>query len=90
MKFKKIDVLPDHVLRIYLDDGTIIDFDVKPEIDRIPCYQPLRDVELFKTVQCKNQRIFWNDRFDFHLDQIMERGRYVSKSLHHDSASISA
>jgi len=77
MKLKQIDVMPDHVLRIYLDDGTIIDFDIKPEIDRIPCYKPLYDDDFFKTVKFKNQRIYWNDRFDFHLDQIIQQGRQV-------------
>ena len=84
MKLKKIDVMPDYVLRIHLDDGSIIDFDIKPEIDRIPCYKPLRDAEFFKTVQFKNQRIYWNERFDFHLDQIMQQSRNVSQTRHQD------
>jgi hypothetical protein len=30
-------------------------------------------------VQFKNKRVYWNDQFDFHLDQILERGRWVTK-----------
>ena len=90
MKLKQIKVMPDYVLRITLDDDSIIDFDVKPEIDRIPCYKPLCDAELFKTVQFKNQRIYWNDRFDFHLDQILQQGRYLTQAQLHEDSEMSA
>lgn len=77
MKLQNVEIMRDYILRIYLDDGSIIDFNVKAEVDRIPCYKPLYDPELFKAVKLKNQRIYWNDRFDFHLDQIMQHGHYV-------------
>jgi len=77
MKLQQVEIRENYVLRIYLDDGSVIDFDVKAEVDRIPCYKPLYDPELFKAVKFKNQRIYWNDRFDFHLDQIMQQGHYV-------------
>ncbi len=54
-----------------------IDFDVKAELEYIPCYKPLYDFALFKTVQFKNKRIYWSDQFDFHLDQILERGQFL-------------
>lgn len=78
MKLQQVEIREDYVLRVYLDDGSIIDFDVKAEVDRIPCYKPLYDPELFRAVKFKNQRIYWNDRFDFHLDQIIERGHLQS------------
>ncbi|PZN80385.1 MAG: hypothetical protein DM484_09900 [Candidatus Methylumidiphilus alinenensis] len=77
MKLRQVEVLDNYVLRVYLDDDSIIDFNVKAELDRIPCYKPLYDLEVFKAVQFKNRRIYWNDRFDFHLDQIIERGHPV-------------
>ena len=77
MKVRQVEVLDNYVLRVYLDDDSIIDFNVKAELDRIPCYKPLYDLEVFKAVQFKNRRIYWNDRFDFHLDQIIERGHPV-------------
>ena len=55
--------------------NSVIDFYVKAELQRIPCYKPLYDVVFFKTVKFKNRRIYWNDKFDFHLDQILERGQ---------------
>jgi hypothetical protein len=77
MKLQNVEIMRDYVLRIYLDDGSIIDFNFKAEVDRISCYKPLYDPELFQAVKFKNQRIYWNDRFDFHLDQIMQHGYYV-------------
>ena len=77
MKLRQVEVLDNYVLRVYLDDDSNIDFNVKAELDRIPCYKPLYDLEVFKAVQFKNRRIYWNDRFDFHLDQIIERGHPV-------------
>lgn len=76
---KLIDVEPNdnYIVRIYLDDDSVVDFDVKAELERIPCYKSLYDNELFKMVKFKNKRIFWNDQLDFHLDQIFERGRFV-------------
>jgi hypothetical protein len=50
---------------------------VKAELARIPCYKPLYDNELFKTIRFKNKRIYWNDQCDFHLDQILECGCFV-------------
>ena len=77
MKLRQVEVMDNYVLRVYLDDDSIIDFNVKAELDRIPCYKPLYDPDVFKAVQFKNRRIYWNDRFDFHLDQIIERGHPV-------------
>ena len=51
----------------------------------IPCYKPLYEYALFKTVKFKNKRIYWSDQFDFHLDQILERGRPVAS--HHSNSS---
>jgi hypothetical protein len=76
---KLIDVKPqdNYVVRVYLDDDSVVDFDVKAEIERIPFYKSLYDLEFFKQVAFKNKRIFWNEQCDFHLDQILERGHFV-------------
>jgi hypothetical protein len=76
---KLIDVKPqdNYVVRVYLDDDSVVDFDVKAEIERIPCYKSLYDLDFFKQVKFKNKRIFWNEQCDFHLDQILELGRFV-------------
>ena len=78
MKLINVEPKDNYILRIFLDDDSIIDFDVKAELDRIPCYKPLYEYTLFKTVKFKNKRIYWSDQYDFHLDQILERGQPVA------------
>ena len=78
MKLIAVEPKDNYIVRVYLDDDSIVDFDVKAELDRIPCYKPLYNNELFKKVSFKNQRIFWNGHCDFHLDQILERGHVVN------------
>jgi hypothetical protein len=77
MKLINVEIKENYIVRIYLDDDSIVEFDVKEELERIPCYKPLYDKVLFKSIKFKNKRIYWNDQFDFHLDQILERGRFV-------------
>lgn len=78
MKLINIEPKDNYILRIFLDDDSIVDFDVKAEMERIPCCKPLYDSSLFKQVKFKNKRIYWSDQFDFHLDQILERGHLVN------------
>jgi len=81
MKLINIEPRNDYILRIYLDDNSVVDFDVKSEMERIACYKALYDKALFNSVQFKNKRVYWNDQCDFHLDQILERGRWVKKEI---------
>ncbi|TRW93113.1 DUF2442 domain-containing protein [Candidatus Methylobacter oryzae] len=89
MKLINVEPKDDYIVRIYLDDDTVVDFDVKAELERIPCYKSLYDNELFKTVKFKNKRIYWNDQCDFHLDQILERGRFVNIDAKEEQAAVS-
>lgn len=75
MQLLNAEAQDNYSVRVYLDDDSVVDFDVKAELERIPCYKPLYDLNLFKAVKFKNCRIYWNDQFDFHLDQILERGQ---------------
>ena len=77
MKLINVEPQENYILRIFLDDNSIVDFDVKAELERIPCYKPLYNNALFKTVRFKNKRIYWSEQFDFHLDQILERGQLL-------------
>lgn len=77
MKLINVEPKDKYILRIFLDDDSIVDFDVRAELERIPCYKPLYDTALFKTVKFKNKHIYWSDKFDFHLDQILEHGQFV-------------
>ena len=54
MKLINVEPKDNYILRIFLDDDSIVDFDVKAELERIPCYKPLYEYALFKTVQFKN------------------------------------
>jgi len=81
MKLVNVEPRDHYIVRVYLDDDSIVDFDVSAELERIPCYKPLYDESLFKTVMFKNKRIYWNDQYDFHLDQILERGLWVKPSM---------
>lgn len=79
MKLINIEAREDYILRLYFDDHSIIDFDVKAELERIACYKALYDEALFKTVKFKNKRVYWNDDYDFHLDQILDKGLVVKQ-----------
>ncbi len=80
MKLINVEPKDNYILRVYVDDNSIIDFDVKAELEKIPCYKPLYDPAFFATVRFKNKRVYWNDQFDFHLDQIMEHGQTIKQS----------
>ncbi|MCF8000004.1 MAG: DUF2442 domain-containing protein [Methylococcaceae bacterium] len=81
MKLIAVEPRDHYIIRVYLDNDSTIDFDVKAEIARIPCYNSLYNNELFKQVSFKNKRIFWNKQYDFHLDQILERGHLVNADV---------
>jgi len=81
MKLINVDPKENYILRVYLDDDSIIDFDVKKELERIPCYKPLYDKALFNTVKFKNKRIYWNEQFDFHLDQVLDSNCFVKEEI---------
>lgn len=51
MKLIKVEPKDNYILRVYLDNQAIIDFDVKAELERIPCYKPLYDRNLFNAVK---------------------------------------
>ena len=80
MKLINVEPKDNYVVRVFLDDNSIVDFDVKTELERIACYKPLYDNALFKTVKFKNKRIYWNEQFDFHLDQILAQGHFVKSN----------
>ena len=48
MKLINVEPKDNYIVRIFLDDDSIVDFDVKAELERIPCYKPLYDKSLFK------------------------------------------
>lgn len=77
---KIVEVIPldNYILQIKTDDGHIFDFNVYEEIKRIPSYKRLYDVNFFKHVHFKNERIFWDYDHDFHIDQILARAQKIA------------
>lgn len=53
MKLINIEPKDNYILRIYLGDDSTVDFDVKAELERIPCYKSLYDKTLFKSANEK-------------------------------------
>lgn len=77
VKFVSVITLNNYILQITIDNGNIFNFDVRKEIERIPSYKKLYDVEFFKQVHFKNERIYWDYNYDFHIDQILARGHKI-------------
>lgn len=38
---------------------------------KLPCYQELNDLTLFKCAKDKFSMVYWHDMLDIHLDQII-------------------
>ena len=74
-KFIDVTPLDNYILHIVTDDGLAFDFDVLREIKRIPSYKRLYDVELFKQVHFRNERIYWDHDHDFHIDQVLAHAK---------------
>ena len=77
-KFISVIPLDNYTLHINTDDGNSFDFDVRREIERIPSYKRLYDIEFFRQVHFKDERIYWDYDHDFHIDQILARAHKVA------------
>ena len=77
-RIKTIEPLPDYCLRAVFDDGKILVYDVKEDMEQIPSYRALKTVAgLFNQVQLDKSRtcVFWNDEIDLPSDTIYEYGK---------------
>ncbi len=77
-RIKTIEPLPDYYLRTVFDDGYVVIYDVKEDIEQIPSFHALETVAgLFNQVQLDPSRtcVFWNDRIDLPSDTIYEYGK---------------
>lgn len=80
-RIKKLEALDDYVLYVVFDDGKIVEYDVKEDMDMIDSYKALREVNgLFKQVNLDESRtcIYWNDEIDLPSDMIYEYGKEVN------------
>lgn len=78
-KILKVEVLDDYILKIYLVDGYIFNFDFKSYL-ALPCNKQLENYALFKQAKCYMRMIYWNDEHDIHLDQMIPEHYLVSVS----------
>lgn len=74
-KFLSVIPLDNYILQVVTDDKGILKFDVLAELKRIPSYKRLYDLDFFKQVHCKNERIYWDYDHDFHIDQVIAKAK---------------
>lgn len=76
-KINAVKPLPDYRLGVQFEDGKIVLYDVKEDMDAIADYRDLASIHgLFDQVQLDESRtcVFWNDRIDLPSDMIYEYG----------------
>jgi hypothetical protein len=76
-KFIEVKPLENYILKIKTNDGHIFDFDVLAELKRIPSYKRLYDIDFFRQVHFRNQRIYWDYDHDFHIDQVLANAKQL-------------
>jgi len=74
-RFLTVTPLENYVLHIATDEGDVLDFNVLEELKRIPSYKKLYDLDFFKQVHFKGERIYWDYDHDFHIDQVLARAQ---------------
>ena len=76
-KIKMVEPMPDYKLKVLFDDGKIVIYNVKEDIETIESYKDLATVHgLFQQVQLDESRtcVYWNDQIDLPSDTIYEYG----------------
>lgn len=77
-KFIAVKPLDNYILHIVTDDSGVFDFNVLTELKRIPSYKRLYDIDFFKQVNFKGERIYWDYDHDFHIDQVLALAKKVA------------
>lgn len=76
-RIKSVTPLENYILHVVFDDGKIVLYDVKDDMQTIPAYDDLRTISgLFQQVRIDDSRtcIYWNDFIDLPSDAIYEYG----------------
>lgn len=79
-RIKHIETLDDYKLLITFDDGLVVCYDVRKDIDAVEDFKSLETVVgLWQQVKLDSSRtcVYWNDRFDIASDTIYEYGKPV-------------
>ncbi len=75
-KIKNVDPLHDFILRVTFQNGITKLYDVKPLMERIEDFKPLKNTTLFKCVKTDvgGYGISWNDYIDLECTELWENG----------------
>ena len=79
-RIKHIELLDDYKLLITFDDGLVVCYDVREDIDAVEDFKSLETVVgLWQQVKLDSSRtcVYWNDRIDIASDTIYEYGKLV-------------
>lgn len=77
----KIEAKKNMILVATFADGEVVSFDVKTMIEKHPCFEALKNKELFNSVVIDGigYGISWNDDLDLSSDGIYSRGKHIGK-----------
>lgn len=80
-KIKHIVELKDYVLKITFEDGVIVLYDVKTDMNENPIYEKLKEKNLFSQFKLDTSRtvLYWDDRLDIPSDSIYEYGTKIKE-----------
>lgn len=79
-RIKQVKPLDDYTLHVIFDDGKVVFYDVKEDMETIPQYRDLQDIYgLFKQVRLDKSRtcVYWTDSIDLPSDAIYEYGSTI-------------
>ncbi|MBQ8199473.1 MAG: DUF2442 domain-containing protein [Lachnospiraceae bacterium] len=77
VRIASVEALEDFVLLVKFDDNTVVQYDMKDDINALPGYVDLRVIEgLWMQVRLDESRtcVYWNDYIDLPSDILYEYG----------------
>jgi hypothetical protein len=77
-RIKNVTPLDNYILRVVFDDGNVVLYNVKEDIDLIPIFKQLeKEPDLWQNVHLDNSRtcVYWNDQIDLPSDTVYEYGQ---------------
>ena len=82
IRIKEVKPLENYILLVTFDNGKIVEYNVREDIDTLPGYSDLLSIHgLWKQVQLDASRtcIYWNDYIDLPSDTIYEYGKETKR-----------
>lgn len=78
-KIKDVTALPNYKLSVQFAQGITKIYNVAPLIEKYKMFEPLKNNELFSTVEVDagGYGIIWNDDIDISCDELFENGEKV-------------